>query len=365
MSTTQTPTVTTPGRRDAAIDATRGLCIISMIAAHLSKGSVFDAVAHPIPYVDGALGFVLLSGLLIGIVQRSTMARAGEGAGYRKLLRRARLVYLGHLLLCVVAIVIGTVDASRWGELPSRAGEGGWLSAVWRVLTLQINPAYASVLSLYVVVMLGALPLLWLLRRGRPVVAVAMAGLVYAAGVAVPGWSQLPQRGGEVGGWSYATWFGLFAVGVIAGRYWRLEPVQRFVTSRTALVGGTVVAVAGVAAAVLLPNDGPAVRLLDKEALGPVRLAVGVAVYFALWRALTAIDAHRVGARVLAPFTLLGQRSLDSYLILSVMVITVPSIGRLEQATATGMVAAVACVAACFGWAAVRRSRSGVRARTS
>lgn len=59
-----------------------------MIASHLAAGSFLDKVSHPSVWVDGASGFVLFSGILIGIVQRSTRRRHGTAAGVRKLGKR-------------------------------------------------------------------------------------------------------------------------------------------------------------------------------------------------------------------------------------------------------------------------------------
>lgn len=343
------------GGRDLAIDAVRGICIVSMVAAHLAKGSRFDDAMHPLEWVDGASGFVLLSGLLIGLVQHSTMDRQGERAGYLKLAKRVRLIYLGHLLIAAAALAVGTLDADRTAGMPSVQGEGGWGIAVLRALTLQINPAYASVLSLYVVVMVASVPLLWLLRRrqwalgGGYVLAIYVTSLIWSV------WTQLPQRAGEPGGWSYGTWFGLFAVGVGIGWAWRHPTVQRAVSSRAGLALGVAAAAGGTVTAVVLSQHDVGIRVLDKEVLGPGRIALAVAVYYVVWQAVGWVTSH--WATVVRPLSLLGTRSLDSYMILSVLVIVVPSVSAHEQASRTGTVVAGSVVLLCLLWAHLRGRR--------
>src|SRR4051812_42249003 len=57
------------GGRNRAIDMLRGLCIVSMTTAHLAAGSWPWQVFHVAVLVDGAVGFVLLSGIVLGITQ--------------------------------------------------------------------------------------------------------------------------------------------------------------------------------------------------------------------------------------------------------------------------------------------------------
>jgi len=59
--------------------------------ARLVKGSRVDALTHPIPFFDGASAFVLVSGFLFGFPAVHDAER-GELAGYRRVLRRTRLV---------------------------------------------------------------------------------------------------------------------------------------------------------------------------------------------------------------------------------------------------------------------------------
>ena len=105
-------------RRDHALDVVRGLCIVSMCTAHLAAGSWPYEVAHSAVWVDGAVGFVMLSGVVVGMVQRSTIDRSGLAAGQRRLLRRSAVIYAANLALCLVAFVVVALDPSRAGPYP-------------------------------------------------------------------------------------------------------------------------------------------------------------------------------------------------------------------------------------------------------
>ncbi|MTA97652.1 MAG: hypothetical protein F2532_01820, partial [Actinobacteria bacterium] len=52
-------------KRDRALDVVRGICIISMVIRHMSYGSFLDTGIHAPFWIDGAFGFVFLSGLVL------------------------------------------------------------------------------------------------------------------------------------------------------------------------------------------------------------------------------------------------------------------------------------------------------------
>src|SRR3954454_9734595 len=99
--------------RDTAIDALRGACIVSMTTAHLAAGSWPYLFTHSAVFIDGAVGFVLLSGVMVGRTQRRIADRDGLLAGQRKLLRRIGVIYAAHLALCVVGFLVVAVDPVR------------------------------------------------------------------------------------------------------------------------------------------------------------------------------------------------------------------------------------------------------------
>ena len=69
-------------RRDPTIDVIRGICIASMVIGHSANGSLLYHLTHGAIWIDAATGFVLLAGLVIGVVQSRT---ASLLAGLKKL----------------------------------------------------------------------------------------------------------------------------------------------------------------------------------------------------------------------------------------------------------------------------------------
>jgi len=352
------PTRTSTGR-DLSIDTVRGLCIISMTGSHLANGSILDRVTHPSAWVDGASGFVLLSGLLVGIVQRRTGERDGARAGRVKLLKRVRLIYVGHLYLAVLALVVAALDPIGAERLPAPEDQGGWDWAIARALTLQINPYFASILSLYVVVMLLSLVTIELLRRGRALWAAGWATAVYLVGVVRPEWTQLPREAGVDLTLSWGAWFGLFSLGLLAGWFWRhgvSETLERSGVQVVAVAAAVLVLLAPIVLDSRLPE-----ALTNKDLMGPVRVVSSVGFYAGAYVILCALQRITALAKVLSPVTLLGQRSLDSYLILSTAVLVLPSLIEFEGWSRTAMALGVASLGVCLAWALVRRWRDPLK----
>ncbi len=331
-----------------------------MVASHLAAGSILDKVTHPSVWVDGASGFVLFSGLLIGIVQRSTRERRGTVAGVRKLAKRIGIVYLGHIWLCLLAFAVVEVVPSRDDILPSISDQGGASSALLHMLTLQINPYFASILSMYVVLMICTFVSLWLLERNRLGVLLGWVAALIVFGTIFPTWTALPRESGVPGPITLATWFGLMTIGVIAGWYWRTPAVQSLIASRTWTIIATGIALSGVSAARVLNAfdselEVPALHaLFTKDGMGLGRIVVSLCSYFALYRALTWLLARPRWVKLLSPINLVGKRSLDSYLILSSVVLVLPAIWEWESKSLTGILLALAVLTLCIWWAFIR-----------
>jgi hypothetical protein len=102
-------------------------------------------------------------------------------------------------------------------------------------------------------------------------------------------------------------------------------------------------------------------ELTNKDLMGPVRLTASVAFYAAAYLILRALQQVKVLAQMLSPVTLLGQRSLDSYLILSSVVLVLPSLVEVEGWSRTAVLLGCFTLLACVAWAALRRWRDPLR----
>lgn len=356
------PILGVPGR-DQAIDVMRGLCIISMTTAHLAVGSWPWHVAHAAIYVDGAVGFVLLSGLVLGITQRRRIDAAGLAIGERKLFRRTVLIYCAHVALCVFAFLVVTADPTRID--PMRAGPyvgvgtlGGPFPAAIATLSLQVNPPYTSILSLYVVLLLLAMAAVTALSHRLTPLVLAGSLALYGAGYWWPLAFTFPAQPGVPGAVNWATWQLLFVGALLVGWHWRSGPVRWALRSRLAwgCALGLVATAAGIGWLTRLGGADPwkavVAGVFTEGTLAPATILLAFAaaiVGYPICRALV-----RIAAPLASPIARIGRHSLDCYLILSMAVILLPSLYRYDPAGLIAVGVTIDLLVVMFGWCLLR-----------
>ncbi|WP_269846135.1 OpgC domain-containing protein [Serinibacter arcticus] len=346
--------------RDSSLDLLRGFCIVSMATAHVAVGSFFWRATHVALWVDGLMGFVVLSGLVLGIVQRKQAARSGVRSGPGRVLRRARLVYVAHVALCAAVFAVVALDPSRAPRFASVDSVGGPLQAVLATVTLQINPPNASILSMYAVLMLLAAVAVGLLARGQVWLLVAGMVCVYVIGQTSSAWTTFVRQPGEPGLMNWATWQAMFLAALILGWYWDSEKVRAAFASRSARWTAASLLVFSVGLAHLTRlgrlGDGVIRRTIDwwfsDGTLGPgVIVLSGVALL--VLRPVARWIAHTVPI-LAAVLERIGRRSLDCYIILSLAVIALPSIVVYDPGSASANVVVLTALAAMWAWCRLR-----------
>jgi hypothetical protein len=344
--------------RDRAIDFTRGVCIISMICAHIAGDSGLHAVTHVLVWVDGSMGFVFLAGVVLGMVRRRTSERFGLRHTTLVTLARTRLIYVAHVLITLLALVVGTVATGSDGV---SAETYGWPESILRTLVLALNPPL-SILGLWVVLLLVAVPALYLLGKGYLWLMLCLSFAAYAAGKAIPFATGLPGQGSDQA-FQVEAWQFLFCLGLAIGWVWREDRVQRFIASRRILAAALVfVVLAAVLAHFAVRAQiftGLTETLLlqgfSKLDLGPAAIAFSLAVALVIYSAAKWAAGTRV-APAMRPVTLLGSYSLDSYIISTIAAITLPAALHYDQAGRLAELLAIAVVAACLAWAYGRKA---------
>ncbi|MAY95742.1 MAG: acyltransferase domain-containing protein [Nocardioides sp.] len=258
--------------RDRRLDLFRGFIIVTVVVTHIEVGGPYSYVAlKAVGAITGAEMFVLLSGIVLGMIYAPTVRRFGEWATAMLMLRRARKQYLVALAVVLIVYLMGRlpfVDASDVTTFTDRgngpAGEAvagqvydlyangpqlllyppPWY-AVRELLLLQMGPWVFNIMGLFVVLSL-ALPLLMVLVRRRLWWALLL--LSWAAYVVGTVWSVhlLPSQFEDV--FPLLIWQLPFCHGLVLGHY-RTE-VTAALTSRWGkiLTGLAVVAYAGVLA---------------------------------------------------------------------------------------------------------------------
>lgn len=337
-------------RRDVALDLLRGYCIVSMVLAHLAPGHQLTAVVHVVPNFDGLSGFVLLSGLVLGMIQRRRFDREGVGPVLQQGRQRWRLLLRVHLVLVVTTLLVVAL-----GDPDYAFADRDW--AWWDWATLGIVPLEASVMRLYLVLMLLVLPAYFLLARGRVRLLLAVS-----VGIAVAGWlwPTLGTIPAPVVGLYYdpqvvALWTGwqlVFVLPLVLGWFWSDLDVSTWLARRTWFVA--VACAAAVVAGWVFTPLAPA--LFSKYDAAPGRVFVAFAFAFGAY-AVLAWGVDRWPHGWLRPVQMLGRRSLDSYVIHAVVLCGPLALWPPAPGAAAGLVVALLTLSGAWAWAEWREPR--------
>ncbi len=84
--------------RDLRLDLLRGLCLAKIVVNH-ALPSPLHPLMNAIGFVDAAVGFFFISGIVLGVVYRKKVARQGLGASSKALWRRAGTLWLANFVL--------------------------------------------------------------------------------------------------------------------------------------------------------------------------------------------------------------------------------------------------------------------------
>ncbi|MCU1634446.1 MAG: acyltransferase protein [Micrococcaceae bacterium] len=179
--------------RDARIDLLRGWIIISVVVTHIEVAGPWSFISRNlIGTITGAELFVLLSGVVLGMVHPIAVARRGALAAAKATSRRALKLYLTALAVVITVYLLSLVpfiDASVLTTFTDRGTGGAGTEAAGRVYDLYPNvqrlfdyppPGYAvrdllllnmgpwafNIMGLYVVLTL-TVPLLVLMLRKK------------------------------------------------------------------------------------------------------------------------------------------------------------------------------------------------------
>ncbi|MFO1037775.1 MAG: OpgC domain-containing protein [Geminicoccaceae bacterium] len=218
--------------RITLLDGLRGFFVVFMLMNHLTfSGGYFLGwlnYAH-LSFVQSAQGFILVSGLLVGLVYMKVYDRSGPDQARRRLWRRAAQLYGWHIgVLLAIVLLSRLVPGSwnAWGPWLDRLYGNGVGPAV-ATATLLYQPMYMDILPQYIVYLLVSPAVLWLIATGRTWLVAALsisAWLLVQLGVHLPlvesadaayaaGYSEIALHAH----FNPLGWQVLFMAGVVAG----------------------------------------------------------------------------------------------------------------------------------------------------
>lgn len=312
------------GKRDARLDLLRGFAAFAMVVDHVGHVTGNRAPLYAITggnsfYVSAAEAFVLISGLVMGIVYAGIVARDGVAAAVRKSLRRAGTLYLVTVALTLSFAALSLVLRLSWA--PTSA-DGSPLTFIVEVLTLRRAYYLADVMLLYTLLVLAAGPLFALLARGRTHWVLAGSWGLWGLWQLSPVDLSIPWPIVDNSTFQFASWQVLFINAMVIGFHRRrIEQRLRGVSPYQVLVVSGVIAAASIAAyATLFPappfdeiGDTAAGRLLFDRTNVPAGRILAVTVFMVLGFVLTTAawdPIRRSTGWLLAP---LGENALIAY----------------------------------------------------
>lgn len=330
-----------------AIDIVRGYCIISMVTGHLAAQSLLSRGAHIFPRFDGASGFVLLSGLVLGIVQSRRAPRAGLNHVLRKTGTRIAVIYLAQVALVLVGVAMLVLGRLRHANVPPTAGRST-AELVFSALTMSLAPPVGSVLRLYVILLLLAMGAYWLLLRGQWAVVLAASGAVYCIGLLFREHTSFVAFDGVTRGANWAMWQLLSISALVLGWQWERIRAADFLRRQRwwVLLGYPVVFV-------VLTVVGRRFWLAEKIDFSLPRMLVAYATLAFLYVAAEQLTAF-IPPSVTRPVEMIGRRSLDSYIIQASVATLVPSYVAFGPGSTAAQLLAVGVLGVCWAWAALR-----------
>jgi hypothetical protein len=325
-----------PGRRDVRIDWLRGLAMTCVIVNHSKLSSLLSWFSYErLWVVTAAEVFVVLSGVVLGMVYGRRLARDGWRAVVRGLGRRALFLYSMFVGVTVSVLALAAMGVDVGSLAPSNKETAAWFLApntmttsAWRdVLLMRAGPWAFEIIGLYVWLVAAAIPCLLMLRYAgwRAVLAVSWA--LYL-------WFRLEPHAVTMAGFESAfpllAWQLLFVHGIAIG--YHRNDVSAFVGRLPAITPRVAVLLAAGFTIFAFCNpwtDGPSwlhLRVVSPErftdlyeryfTLSDLRVGRLMNLSIALPVAYVMLTRYWTLARPLeAVFVVLGQRSLGAFVL--------------------------------------------------
>jgi enterochelin esterase-like enzyme len=215
VSGTTRPAYVTAQGRDLRIDLLRGFFVLAMIVDHVRGVSpLYLLTGGNRFFVSAAEGFILLSGLMAGLIYRRVVARDGLGAAVRKVWARALTLYLLTVGITLVLLPLSELVGLPWAQGVDFTHS---LNLVVGVLTLHRTYYLADVLLLYTLLFAVMPAALFLMTDGKTWLLVGLSWSVWGLHQLFPNEvaATWPIAGNYL--FAFAAWQLLFFNGLALG----------------------------------------------------------------------------------------------------------------------------------------------------
>jgi hypothetical protein len=171
--------------RDLRLDLFRGLALWLIFLDHIPSNAVSWITIRNYGFSDATEIFVFISGYTAAFVYGRAMREHGFVVASARVLKRAWQIYVAHVFLFAIYLAEIAYVAHSF-ENPLYTEEMGVLDfmknpdvTILQALLLKFKPVNMDVLPLYIMLLVGFAPVLWLLLRA-PSLALALSGILYA-----------------------------------------------------------------------------------------------------------------------------------------------------------------------------------------
>ncbi|MGN6572919.1 MAG: OpgC family protein [Pseudolabrys sp.] len=216
--------------RDLRLDLFRGLALWLIFLDHIPSNAVSWITIRNYGFSDATEIFVFISGYTAAFVYGRAMRQNGFIVASARILKRSWQIYVAHVFLFAIYLAEIAYVAHSFDN-PLYTEEMGVLDflrnpdvTIIQALLLKFKPVNMDVLPLYIVLLVGFSPVLWLLLRS-PSMALIASGVVYAL-MYTFGWN-IPAYPSGVWVFNPFAWQLLFVFGAwcALGGAKRLAPV--------------------------------------------------------------------------------------------------------------------------------------------
>lgn len=172
-----------PTERDLRLDLFRGLALWLIFLDHIPSNAVSWITIRNYGFSDATEIFVFISGFTAAFVYGRAMRDNGFVVASARVLKRAWQIYVAHVFLFAIylaeiAYIAQSFDNPLYTE---EMGIRDFLKepdvTILQALMLKFKPVNMDVLPLYIVLLLGFAPTLWLLLRAPSLALIASATL--------------------------------------------------------------------------------------------------------------------------------------------------------------------------------------------
>lgn len=217
-------------RRDLRIDFMRGIALVMMVVAHTEVMSVFNIFTwERFGLTTGAEGFVILSGFMLGMLNRQRLQKAWLLTVSWGLWQRAWKIYQVNIIIILSIFLLSHLpfintfevthftdrySGTSWALFPTTPQiKETWFNIV---LYLQIGPHQTQILGLYICLLLVSPLFLWLLLRRKALWLLAGSLAIYCL------WQRWPVKV-TVSEFEFAfpllAWQFIYVIGMTCGWY--------------------------------------------------------------------------------------------------------------------------------------------------